>query len=314
MDDAARQLIRAIRGRRSQVAFSRWLGYRGNVAAKWEGGQRFPSFGETLRACGRVGIDVPAALRRFHEPSAAAWDPAQPEAVDAWLASLQGRTSQALLAERSGLSRQQVGRLLSGRTAGRLPLVMTLVDAMTGRLPDLIAELVSIDLVPALAREARVRQALARLAFEHPWSSAAQAWLGSRGEVRASTAAAALAGDLGLDEEHASRLIGALVEAGVAEVAGGRLRPAPPASVEVSATPEDLQRLRAHWASVSAARMARGAPQDLFSFNVFTCSREDLEKIRQAQRRFYREVRAIVAESPPEVVALLVAHTAPLVG
>ena len=79
MDEAARQMLRALRGRRSQVALSRWLGYRGNVVAKWEGGQRFPTFGETLRACGRVGIDVPDALRRFHAPSAGAWDPADPQ-------------------------------------------------------------------------------------------------------------------------------------------------------------------------------------------------------------------------------------------
>ena len=53
-----------MRGKRSQVALSRRLGYRGNVVAKWEGGSRSPTFGEMLRACARIGIDVPGALRR----------------------------------------------------------------------------------------------------------------------------------------------------------------------------------------------------------------------------------------------------------
>lgn len=292
---------------------SRRLGYRGNVVAKWEGGQRSPTFGEVLRAHLRIGVDVARALRAFHAPSAAAWDPAVPEAIAPWLRALQGQTSQALLAERTGLSRQQVGRLLSGRTQGRLAMVMAVVDAMTGRLPDLVAELVPIEQVPELARAAQVRQALSRLAFAYPWSPAAQAWLGCRREVRASTAADALAHDLGLELPAAEELVGALVEAGVAEVARGRLRPGSPASVEVRATEDDMGRLRAHWAKVSADRMARRAGDDLFSFNVFAVGRDDLARIRQSQRRFYREVRAIVAESPPEVVALLVVHTAALV-
>jgi hypothetical protein len=81
MEEAARQLIRALRGSRSQVALARRLGYRGNVVAKWEGGQRFPTFGEVLRACGRVGIDVPSALARFHAPSASAWRPEDRKSV-----------------------------------------------------------------------------------------------------------------------------------------------------------------------------------------------------------------------------------------
>jgi transcriptional regulator with XRE-family HTH domain len=302
-----------MRGSRSQVALSRRLGYRGNVVAKWEGGQRFPTFGEVLRACGRVGVDVKAALTRFHAPSAAAWDPARPHEVAAWLTALQGQTTQAQLAERSGLSRQQVGRLLSGRAQGRLPQVMALVDALTGRLPDLVGELVPIEQVPLLAREALARQSLARLAFAHPWSPAAKAWIGTHGAVPAQSAAEALGRDLGIVPAHAEALIGALVEAGVAEIAGGELRSRSPGmSVEISATDEDLHRLRAHWARVSAERMERRIGGDLFSFNVFAVSRDDLGRIREAQRRFYREVRAIVAESRPEVVGLLVVHTAAL--
>jgi DNA-binding MarR family transcriptional regulator len=167
--------------------------------------------------------------------------------------------------------------------------------------------------VPTLARQAQVRQALSRLAFAHPWSSAASAWLGCRGEIRASNAPQRLARDLGIDIPRATELVDALVEAGVAEIVRGKLRPAPATTVEVTATDDDLKRLRAHWARVGMERMERRASGDLFSFNVCAVSREDLAKIRESQRRFYREVRAIVAESPPEVVAMLVIHTAALV-
>lgn len=307
MEPAASEFLRALRGHRSQVAFSRWLGYTGNVAAKWEGGHRFPTFLEALRAAERVGVDVPGALRAFHAPSAEAW---RSDDLSTWLDALRGRATQAELARRTGLSRQQVGRLLSGRSRGRLPEVMGLVDGMTGRLPDLIGALVPIAEVPSLAREARVRHALGRLAITHPWSPAAQAWLDARERVPVARAASELAGAIGLPVARAQELIEALVDAGAATRSHGYLRPAPPTTVEVQATAEDLRQLRAHWALVSAERMQRAAPGDLFSFNVFAIGRADLKRVREAQRRFYREVRSIVADSPPEVAAMLVVHTA----
>lgn len=311
MELAARQLMRAFRGHRSQVAFSRRLGYRGNVAAKWEGGHRFPTFAEAMRAAERVGIDVGGAMARFHPASAALWDPAD---LSAWLGELQGSASQAALAERSGLSRQQVGRLLSGRSRGRLPEVLALLDAMTGRLPDLVGALVPIEQVEALAREAAVRGALARLAVSHPWSPAAQAWLDTRGRVAWRRAPADLAAALGLPLGQARDLLDVLVASGAAVRDGASVVPAPPTTVELQATPADLQQIRAHWASVAASRVARGERGDLFSFNVFAIGRDDLQRVREAQRRFYREVRAIVADSPPELAAMLVVHTAAFEG
>lgn len=314
MKDAARQMLRALRGHRSQLAFSRRLGYRGNVVAKWEAGKRSPTLGEFFRAAMRVGVDVPAALERFHAASAPAWSPDDPHRIAEWLSAMRGGSSQMALAEQAGLSRQQVGRLLSGRSKGHLPEGLALVDAMTGRLPDLVAELVDIDQVPSLARQASVRHALERLAFEHPWSSAAQAWLGARRRVPVGSAARQLAEGLGLPPELARTVMDALLEAGVAEVVKGYVRPAAPSTVEVRATPDDMTTLRTHWASVGAERVRKGEGDDLFSFNVFACSRDDLERIRLAQRRFYREVRAVVADSPAEVVVLLTAHTGVLGG
>jgi len=59
----AAELLRALRGRRSQVAFSRRLGYRSNVAHTWETGKRWPTAAVTLRAARRVGVDLDAGLR-----------------------------------------------------------------------------------------------------------------------------------------------------------------------------------------------------------------------------------------------------------
>ena len=60
----ARELLVAIRGHRSQTAFSRWLGYRSNVVYSWEAGRRWPTGAEFFRVCQRAGVDVVAALER----------------------------------------------------------------------------------------------------------------------------------------------------------------------------------------------------------------------------------------------------------
>ncbi|HCH63405.1 MAG TPA: hypothetical protein DFR83_11410, partial [Deltaproteobacteria bacterium] len=62
----ASEFLVALRGKRSQTAWSRRLGYRSNVAYAWESGRRWPTAAETFRACGRAHIDVEASLVRFY--------------------------------------------------------------------------------------------------------------------------------------------------------------------------------------------------------------------------------------------------------
>lgn len=65
MEAAAQQFLRALRGKRSQRAFARRLGYRGNPMTDWEHGRRYPTAQEALRAAARVNIDVRAAFARI---------------------------------------------------------------------------------------------------------------------------------------------------------------------------------------------------------------------------------------------------------
>src|SRR5687768_3769870 len=94
----AMQVLRRLRGERSQVAFSRRLGYRSNVAADWEVGRRFPSGTRALDAARRAGVDVEQAMARFHPQAAAAWR----EGLAAWLGALRGTTPRTDVAARAG--------------------------------------------------------------------------------------------------------------------------------------------------------------------------------------------------------------------
>jgi hypothetical protein len=113
---AASQFLRAARGKRSQVAFARRLGYRGNPITDWEHGRRYPTAAEALRACARASIDVRAALRRFHptaQPAGAG--ELDGDALAGWLSQLRGWTPLGEIGRRCGCSRFAVARWLSGQ-------------------------------------------------------------------------------------------------------------------------------------------------------------------------------------------------------
>ncbi len=311
MQTVASQLLRAIRGHRSQQAFARRLGYKSNPIPRWEASRRFPTASETLRACRVVGIDVDGAIERFHPPAAEAW---AEHGLTGWLVALAGAAPRTALADRAGLSWQQIGRVLRGETEPRLPAFLLILEAATGRSADFVAQLVDIDEIPSLRSHIGRVRSVRRLAFDHPWSAPALAMLET---LPANTSNAEkqvhLSARLPLPPEAVAALLGHIESSGARDpaVVGSSL------TVDVAPTHAEQLALRAHWAEASARRMAdvrdTGVTEnDLFSFNVLAVSRADLQRIRELQRAFYREVRGIASDSVPEVAALLVVHTAAL--
>ena len=310
MDDVASQMLRALRGRRSQIAFARKLGYTSNPIAEWESGRRFPTAAETLRACRVTGIDVAAAFAAFHPGAAPALGGADDAGVAAWLDALRGAATVSEVGDRCGVSRYVASRWLSGRTRPRLPEFLALVDALTGRVADLVAALVDIARVPRLAEQHRRLEASRRLAFEAPWTEAVLRLLGTR-DYRA------LPGHVpgwiarvlgcGLDREQAC--LAKLVEVGVVREVDGRLVVDGELSVDTRATAGALRELKSHWLSVARERMGDPRDGDFFGYNVFSVSRPDLERLRELLVAYFRAVRSIVAASEPaEVVALINVH------
>lgn len=309
LDLLARELIRALRGRRSQTAFSRRLGYRSNVAYTWEAGIRAPTAAETLRAAARVGVDLNAAVRRFYraEPGwLGSHEIASPEGVAAWLSDLRGDTPITHLAEHSGLSRWAVSRALSGACEPRLPDFLRLVEAASLRALDLVAALVDPGQLPSARARWRRLEAQRRLAAEQPYTQAVlraveladyaalpahvEGWITAR---------------LGLPEGVEAACLERLAEAGEIRWDRGRWRPAGALAVDTRSDPEASRRLKAWWARVGLERLGQD-PEGLWSYNVVSVSEADLRRIHELHLAYFRAVRAIVAESEPaERVALI---------
>lgn len=302
MRQAASQLLRAIRGQRSQLAFARRLGYRGNPITDWERGERFPTGEETLRAAAKTGIDVAAAFTRF-SPQVPLVKERGRFAVARWLSELRGTASLNDIAARSGYSRYSVSRWLRGLAKPRLPELLVLIDAITDRTPHWVAALVPIEHVPALAQRFIVADAARRSAFELPWTEAVLRLLEIRAVREVGDIHGRVAATLGITRDETERCLQALLQSGAIALVAGRYTVYAPISVDTQGGAGALHRVKQHWCSVASERLATPLPDELFAYNVVSISRCDLDVIRERLRMAFREVRAIVAASKPEQIA-----------
>jgi transcriptional regulator with XRE-family HTH domain len=303
----ARQFLRALRGKRSQRAFSTRLRYRSNVACDWEAGRRFPTASATLRACEQLRVKVNDAFASFQAACAPALRTGKVFQVGAWLNALRGSTTVAALAQASGYSRYAIARWLGGRAQPRLPAFLALVEAITGRVSDLVRALVPIEAVAELWPAHERRAAAKRVAFDLPWTEAVLRVIETRSyQQLPAHQPGYIARRLGLSVEEEARALERLEVAGILERRDGRYRDLQPLTIDMAAPATDLQRLKAHWTRVCLARLERPEPRDWLGYNVVSVSAGDLERIREVLRMAFREIRALAAASAPvESVALL---------
>ncbi|MGE0786010.1 MAG: DUF4423 domain-containing protein [Sandaracinaceae bacterium] len=301
------ELIRALRGGRSQPALSRRLGYASNVLYTWESGRRWPTGSQAFRLIAKTGHDPRAPWSRFAIELGDA-DPTTREGLVELLTRVRGTTRVATVAERCGVSRFAASRWLRGQAEPRLPELLTLIEALTLRLADFIAALVDPAELPTLRDHWRAIGIRRQVAFTHPWSQAILRALETT-EYRRSRGGRAhapwLADHLGIAPETVTEALSALSDAGLITHDAGRWVTEPIAIDTSIATAEARRDLKAHWASVGRERLLAGA-DGLFSWSVFAVSQADYERVRELHVAYMHSLRQIVDESSPsEVVAMV---------
>lgn len=309
----ARQLLRALRGKRSQTAFSRRLGHRSNVAYAWESGRRFPSASRLFRIAARTGRDLRVLFGRPFQPARPpAWiarlDLTGRSAVAAFLRELRGAIPVGVLASRCGCSRFSLSRWLSGATEPRLPDLLRVVHAVLPRdFLDWLSGLCDPSQLPAIRREWERFEALRRVAHEAPHSEAILRVL----ELESYHATPHpppgwIAARLGFSADDEARALAALRRARLIRRRRGRW--VLDRVYQVSTRQQDeaaLRQLKRFWAGVGSERLERGAG-GLFSYNVFSVSAADLARLERLHLEYYDAMRAIIRESTPaECVGLV---------
>lgn len=309
--------MRALRGRRSQAAFSRRLGYRTNVAYVWESGRSFPTAANMLAAAARVGIDVPAAISRFYLRTPA-WlsgglEATSRQGVAALLDDLRGRTSLVDLARAAGKSRFAVARWLRGAAEPRLPDFFLLIEKASLRLLDFVAAFTEPARLPSVAKAWNELEATRRAAYDVPWTQAVLRAL-ELTDYRALPRHEPgwIAARIGISSEEEQRCLRLLARTGQVFLRGGRWELREILAVDTRRDPEQELRVKDWWTEVARERLRVGHP-GIFSYNVFAVSEADLQRITDLYRAYFRQVRSIIAESQPsERVVLASLQLVPL--
>lgn len=314
----ASEWLRTLRGKRSQVALSRRLGYRTNIAYRWEAGLCFPTAARTFELLAKLGKNVERALRGFVHLEASWSHPAgaaSAEGVARFLRSLNGRAPVTALAARAGVSRYRAMRWLNGSSELTLPNFLTMVHATSGRLLDFVACFTDPNALPCAALAWQRLVESRHIAYRLPWSHAVLRALeleDYRSLPRHSSAW--LAGRLGASKEEVDEALASLSRVGQVQKGQTHYAESAPETVDTRVDPDAARRLKAWWAKQGVERLTDGAP-GLFSFNLSAVSRRDLERLQQIQRRAYREMSQVIAESQPaECVVLHNAMLLPLDG
>lgn len=314
MDHAAlaRDVMRALRGRRSQTAFSRRLGYRSNVAHTWESGRAYPTAAVFFRICERAGVDRGAPLSTFYRivpERLSGVHLTEASGVAALLSDLRGQRSLSDLAKVAQKSRFTIGRWLGGETEPRLPDFLLMVEATSLRVLDFVASVVDPSRLPSVEAEWERLEAARRAAYDMPWSHAVLRFLElPEYQSMPSHRPGWIASQLGIPAEEEARCLELLRRTGQVKERRGRYVMGDALTVDTRRDEERARELKAFWSDASTARLRRGKP-GTFSYNLFSVSRKDLERIRDLHTAFFRELRAIVAQSEPvECVALATTH------
>lgn len=302
-DSAAKELVRALRGRHSQAAMRRRLKRSSNVLHAWETGTRYPRASDLLQLLQLSGRPPLALLNRF-----APCRGASPRTLaTSWLQGLVRGRSQAELSRALGVNRNTMARWLAGTTEPRLPQLLAFVEATTQRLLDFLSEVAGPQPLPSVAAAQADLQLQRGLAYNRPWSHAVLRVL----ELEAYRSLPRhepgfIAARLGITLDEEEQCLSALLRAKQIRKRAGQFRVGRVLSVDTRQDQAGNLALKRHWFGVAKSQLERhGIPDDaLASYNLFAISEADLERVRQAHLDYYERVRAIVAESkqPSRVV------------
>lgn len=295
--------LRAVRGRRSQRAASRRLGYGSNIFSRWETGRCSPRASDAFAASRAFGTDVDDAVRRFLGlPST---DPVElpsvttKEGVHQLLLRLKGEASFVELAARTNFDRFVLSRWFRGHTEPRLPQLLELVDGTTHRLLDFVAVFCDPATLPSVRDPWRTHVALRDAAFDAPWSHAVLRVLELEeyrrlGRHRAGWVAARL----GITPKEEERCLSLLERSRQIEKREGRWVVTKQGTVDTGQDPKRARELRRFWQEQALRRFDEGA-RGTFGYNLFTISDADFEALKGLYVQYFEAMRALVAASTP---------------
>lgn len=314
--DLARELLRELRGRRSQRALSRRLGFESNVIYRWEAGRSAPSAPEFFRLVELLGLSSAGVIDRFLHGKfqlPLGRSLVENEGVVLLLQHLRGESKVNDLATALGRSRFVMTRWLKGTTELPLPVLLAFIEATTLRLLEFLAALVDPSRLPSAGRRWALLEASRRAAYDHPWSHAVLRVIETRAYAELERHRRGfIAERIGISIEEEETCLQILLQAGQIRRRRGRFVVVETQTVDTRADPDKASRLQTFWLKAAFDRHQARSP-GVYSYNLFSISEADHQRLLQLYHAFFNDMRRLVAASEPsERVVLFVTQVIPL--
>lgn len=291
----ASELLRAVRGKRSQRALSQALGSSFNIAHRWESGVTRIAWTDFTQVCDASGVPWRPVLRRELGLGGGHDEPIPTAEL---LRRLLGDFSVSDAARATGRSRFVISRWLSGKTDPWLEDVLRLLDVNQGILLEVADQWTDVSTVPTLRSRWEEKKKLKDLVYRYPYAMAVLRALELPRFAGRSEFNGELAKFAGFPVEREREVIGLLEKSGAIAFENGVTRVRPEV-LDLRGNFRGGREVRKYWARKHLEFLeGLHAPpaRSLDGYSVFSVSEAAEEKIREAYFEFYAKLRLLVQE------------------
>jgi transcriptional regulator with XRE-family HTH domain len=315
-DILVKELLRALRGRRSQRALSQRLGYSFNQVAKWESGHKKILWNEFVDLCTATKTPLAKSLASHYKYSGESSDASQ---IISMLIQVNGKSTSAI-GRQLEISRHSLSSWLKSKSYPSVHEVLHLLSLYRGGKPHVISFVASLvgnsAMLPSIGDVVAQREGQIALAYQHPWLSAAAECLQLRDyRESAKHIPGFISKHLGISIDEEQMALSFLMKIGAITERNRKFAISGSSVVfqeNVLADPNDQEgnfRVREYWWEKALTHLRnRPSWKSLtFAFQTFAVSKEADKKIRDASIRYYQEIERLVEDDtqPKEIFRIM---------
>ena len=286
----AQELVHACRGRRSQTALSKRLGFKSNQLYRWEAGLRgigWPDFAALCQSCGLPLKQTLTTRLGYYGP---------PEDVSSLVSFLLGDLPIKTAEERLGFSLQMLRRWRRGDGIPDLYQILKVVDVLQGRLLEFVNGIVGPNKIDTLKdrQERSHQERVIRNSF--PMSNVVCSILETEDYKKHSTHPSGwLANVLGISIQDECHLLELLMQVGAVTLTDGKYV-STGKGLELSTADIAVSiRNRAYWSKFAPSMLDQSTsipPGSMFGWTVFAISESAFQQVREKLREAYSQILA----------------------
>lgn len=286
------QLLRAIRGKKSQTYLSRKLKFRGNQVFRWESNERAISWPNFVKLCKASDCDLPTALSKVFGYRG------KPDDFAQLFSQLIGDIKISEVAETLKCSRFAVSRWVRGQSQPDLEYFLMLTHHYSFALFEFLELLVDVNEIPVVQKEYNKRKLQKEIHYRYP---IVDAFLTCCELDEYKNATQGLSGffskKLGISIDEEDEIIRALRQAGIVQIkANGKIE-MKSERLDLRGSEQGAQSIRQFWLNRALEHVKTKPMQNTnssFGTIVLPSNREAAAKIKEEYYEFYHRVRAIL--------------------